>query len=465
LQQFRFNGFTTLMNFVEKEQTVQKTGCGCDPALSDAQLNEFVRVWDPSYVLNMARGAAADTLNQCGINITNAGPSIDLGTTCTAMTYSQLGTCYIQAKSGEAGADFALQLRVEKCQATTMPFIELNCVGADCGILFAACSTDADCKQGGMSCMQITDTTDQCGMQSCVAQAQFGFNAAPSAGTATTATTLSACQSGTGVPMPATTGCTLGGVTYGEGFSYFIDSADPMRTKNVTSVNDITSCTVMLCTSGTFVSSSAVAQSCLDALTTQLAATGSQCAWAGSRVPNARWPLGPSNTCNWAQITPGPGGLSAYGVDVTQIAPFYIGQTRLVSSTNDTAGTAYVYDEVDYDTNPLGCTGSDGKVRSGDFLMRQVKTFMRRLSDTAAGRAVVTPTDAGLFGLCMPGTGYQLMSTDPAQNNNNNGQIGNINNGPAPAWEKSFSPSLANQETAAAFFETTLGIPCSLDNV
>jgi hypothetical protein len=57
------------------------------------------------------------------------------------------------------------------------------------------------------------------------------------------------------------------------------------------------------------------------------------------------------------------------------------------------------------------------------------------------------------------------MSTDPAQNNNNNGQIGNINNGPAPAWEKSFSPSLANQETAAAFFETTLGIPCSLDNV
>lgn len=87
--------------FLEKEQTTDHGAqCSCSPSLSEAELNDFVRVWNPHYLLNAAKGPDAKAPSKCGLSglAGDGAPVVDLGSTCSYETFSTKGQCVMQAK-------------------------------------------------------------------------------------------------------------------------------------------------------------------------------------------------------------------------------------------------------------------------------------------------------------------------------------------------------------------------------
>ena len=191
-----------------------------------------------------------------------------------------LNNACIACRRSVPGSDFALRLRVEKCDSTSFPFMELTCEGADCTYFMSPCGENSDCQGGSMSCLQLADTSGQCAEATCTASSGFG--------SIMKATYVKVgnekCSSGK-VTAP-TAGCELDGRMYGEGFTYYFDKADMARANVPTKESDITMCAGSKCVNngGTFSWQPvpyANSFSCLEALTIQLPATGDYCKRAG----------------------------------------------------------------------------------------------------------------------------------------------------------------------------------------
>ena len=85
----------------QKEASKDKGGmCSCATPLSEDELNDFVRPWNPHFFLGLAQGPKRKTFSKCGVEWKSdaEAPVVDLGTTCSYEKFKTDGQCVIEAK-------------------------------------------------------------------------------------------------------------------------------------------------------------------------------------------------------------------------------------------------------------------------------------------------------------------------------------------------------------------------------
>jgi len=109
-------------------------------------------------------------------DFSNSGANIEFASfpsSCSYASWMAGDPCFISFQLVNIG-DFSLQLAVDHCTASDLPFISLSCSGVHCMDLMRPCSTDSDCA-GGV-CRTLVSNNDNANAQSSLNSALDALN-------------------------------------------------------------------------------------------------------------------------------------------------------------------------------------------------------------------------------------------------------------------------------------------------